>query len=205
MTSLLFFTDETEVIVVTDTLIADPDENFLGHANKAVWVPRVKLIVAGTGSAEVFIRWIDFLNNESTSFDVDTIDGDATEKLQTIWREVKSDIPALSQQTATIYHFGFSDNTGLLHSYAYRSESGFASTPLDYGLAMKPPLSQADLAGIEYWKFPAQSVAIMRRQASLEQLKPKGSRVLIGGMANVIQLTRAGPKAFTVGELDCSE
>lgn len=202
MTSLLFFTDDHEATVVTDTLIATKSEEFLGFANKAVSVDRLKLLIAGTGAADLFIRWISFVNNECTATDVDSLNDQATKKLQAIWREMQRETPAFADYTATVYLFGVSNNTGLIHSYVYRSDNNFASSRIAQGLAMKPALAVDELENVEYWRFPESGKEIMRRQAEVEYLKPKGERVLIGGEANVLTLSKAGCKFWSLGPLN---
>lgn len=201
MTSLLFFTDADEALVVTDSLVADPEENFIGHAYKAIQLPHLRMIIAGTGAAELFRRWVEFVDDQRGPLDVDFFDIHAPQQLQAIWTKVRHEIPVLTNQTATIYHFGFSNNSGDVHVYAYRSENGFASERLGYGLGMKPALTVEDLEGVDYADFPAQSSAIMRRQAEIESLKAKGVRVLIGGSINAIHLTRSGSSSYTLGKL----
>ncbi|MCX5511194.1 hypothetical protein [Pseudomonas sp. BJa3] len=201
MTSLLFYTDDNEATVVTDTLIATKTEELLGFANKAIYIEKLRLICAGTGAAELFTRWISFMNKESRAFDVDSLNHQATKRLQSIWSEMQRETPAFANYTATVYLFGLSNDTGLIHSYVYRSESGFVSSRLAHGLAMKPAITPDQLEGVEYRNFPASSKEIMRRQAELECLKPKGDRVLIGGDANVITLTQAGCQFSHLGPL----
>jgi hypothetical protein len=67
---------------------------------------------------------------------------------------------------------------------------------------MKPALNVEELAGVEYWNFPAMSKEIMRRQAALEYAKPLGVRVLIGGDANAIRLTSGGFYFTPLGALN---
>lgn len=202
MSSLLFYTDDHEATVVTDTLVATPEESFLGYANKAVAVDRLKLITAGTGAADLFIHWISFVKDQRTASDVDSLNEQATKRLQAIWRKVQREFPALSDQTATIYLFGISNDTGFVHGYVYRSTSDFESSRLSHGLAMKPVVTVEELGGVEYWNFPESGKEIMRVQALLECAKPKGRRVLIGGEANVLKLTKDGVEFSSLGSLD---
>ncbi|MFL1546984.1 hypothetical protein [Pseudomonas sp. O39] len=202
MSSLLFYTDDNEATVVTDTLVVTPSEEFLGHANKAVSVDRLRLITAGTGVADVFINWISFVNDESAALDVDSLNDEATKRLQSIWGEVQRNTPAFADQTATIYLFGLSNDSGHIHGYVYRSTSKFASARIPQGLAMKPALTVEELGTVEYWDFPDCSKEIIRLQAAIEGAKPKGQRVLIGGNANLIRLTKDGSEFMTLGELE---
>jgi hypothetical protein len=202
MTSLLFYTDDQEATIATDTLIATKAEEFLGHANKAIYIERMRLVCAGTGAAELFGRWMLFVNEESRAADVDSLNDQAAQRLQSIWSEMQRETPAFADHTATVYLFGLSNDTGLIHSYVYRSESGFASSRLLHGLGMKPAVTPNELEGVDYSKFPESSKDIMRRQAAIEYSKPRGQRVLIGGDVNVITLTKDGCQMFSLGPLD---
>jgi len=49
MSSLIVATDETQVLVVTDTLATHPDGRPLKFTTKAFVVPHLNLIIAATG------------------------------------------------------------------------------------------------------------------------------------------------------------
>ena len=198
MSSLLFYTDANEVIVATDTLLHYPDGSAPGFCSKAIALPHIRMIVAGTGSALLLNRWLGLVNNQGVSLDVDAINEHTPETLQSLWRELNAQFPALHQQTATIYHFGFSDDTGNIHGFAYRSESNFASEKLDYGLGFKPDLM--DKSGINLRSFPDCAPEIMRRQILQEDMKTK-DRVYIGGTVQINHLTRKGLSIYSLGDL----
>ncbi|MEO8490978.1 hypothetical protein [Pseudomonas sp.] len=198
MSSLLFYTDANEVIVVTDTLLHYSVDTPPGSASKAIAIPHIRMIIAGTGSALLFSRWIGLVNNQGFALDVDAVDVHAAQELQALWSELNRHIPALKDQTATIYHFGISDDSGKIHGFAYRSGSDFKSELIDYGLGVKPELM--DKAGIDWHTFPSCSVEIMRAQARQEDRKCK-DRVYIGGSVEVVHLTRSGFSIYSLGGL----
>ncbi|SUD43817.1 Uncharacterised protein [Pseudomonas fluorescens] len=171
MSSLLFYTDENEAIVVTDTLLHYSVDTPPGFASKAISIPHIHMIIAGTGSALLFNRWIGLVNNQGFALNVDSVNAHATQELQALWSELNSHVPALQDQTATIYHFGVSDDSGKVHGFAYRSGSDFKSERLDYGLGVKPELT--DKAGIDWNSFPACAPDIMRAQSREEDKKPR--------------------------------
>ena len=107
--------------------------------------------------------------------------------------------PALKNQTATIYHFGISDNSGKIHGFAYRSVSDFKSEHLDYGLGVKPELM--DKAGIDLNSYPACAPEMMRAQSRQEEKKTQ-DRVYIGGSVQVTHLTKQGFTIYSLGDLD---
>ena len=199
MSSLLFYTDEKEAIVATDTLLHYSVDTPPGFASKAISIPHMRMIIAATGSALLFSRWIGLVNNQGFALDVDAVDAHALQELQALWRELNRHVPALQDQTATIYHFGISDDSGKIHGFAYRSVSDFKSERLDYGLGVKPEL--IDMAGIDWNSFPACASEIMRAQSRQEDQKPR-DRVYIGGTTEVTHLTKDGFSIYSLGSLD---
>jgi hypothetical protein len=198
MSSLLFYTDENEAIVVTDTLLHYSVDTPPGHVSKAIAVPHMRMIIAATGSALLFSRWVGLVNYQGVSLNVDAVDAQATKALQSLWGELNTQYPALHQQTATVYHFGFSDDAGVIHGFAYRSKSNFKSERLKYGLGHKPEL--ADRTGIDWSSFPLSAPEIMRAQAKQENGKTN-DLVYIGGSVQVIHLTEGGFSMYSMGEL----
>lgn len=199
MSSLLFYTDENEAIVATDTLLHYSIDTPPGFVSKAVALPHMRMIIAGTGSAVLFNRWIGLVNYQGASLDIDAVDAHATQALQALWSELNAQFPALHQQTATVYHFGISDDSGKIHGFAYRSVSDFKSERLSYGLGVKPELT--DTAGIEWPLFPACAPDIMRAQTRQEAEKSQ-DRVYIGGTVEVTHLNSDGYSIYSLGPLD---
>lgn len=202
MSSLLFYTDSNCAQIATDTLVANREGEALGYVQKAIFLPSVNVIVAATGLALLYDRWTTLVNHQRLAFDVDSLDAHTTQALQHLWAEIESEGTSLADYTATIYHFGFSREEGVIHTFAYRSENGFASEALPYGLAMKPPL--LSLEGIDYASFPASSVEIMLAQRAQERSAP-GSAIRIGGEVWAIELDRDGFRSGYIGSLGQDE
>lgn len=196
MSSLLFYTDENEAIVATDTLLHYSIDTPPGFVSKAVALPHMRMIIAGTGSAVLLNRWIGLVNNQGFALDVDTVDAHAPQELQALWGELNRQVPTLQDQSATIYHFGISDDSGKVHGFAYRSGSDFKSERLKYGLGVKPELMEK--SGIDWSSFPECAPAIMRAQAQQEAEKSE-NRVYIGGTAEVTHLTKSGFSIYSLG------
>jgi hypothetical protein len=199
MSSLLFYTDKNEAIVATDTLLHYSVDTPPGYASKAISIPHMRMIIAATGSALLFNRWIGLVNNQGFALDVDAVNTHAPQELQALWSEMNHHFPALLDQTATIYHFGISNNTGEVHGFVYRSRSDFTSERLKYGLGVKPDLSEK--SGIDWSSFPACAPAIMRAQSRQEEKKTQ-ERVYIGGKIEVTHLTKDGFSIYSLGSLE---
>ncbi len=199
MSSLLFYTDENEAIVATDTLLHYSVDTPPGYASKAISIPHMRMIIAATGSALLFSRWVGLVNNQGFALDVNAVDVHAPQELQALWSELNRHLPALHDQSATIYHFGISDDSGKIHGFAYRSVSDFKSELLDYGLGVKPELM--DNGGIDLSSFPDCAPEIMRAQSRQEDEKTK-DRVYIGGTTQVTHLTKGGFSIYSLGSLD---
>ena len=198
MSSLMFYTDEKEAIVATDTLLHYSVDTPPGFTSKAISIPHMRMIIAATGSALLFSRWIGLVNNQGFALDVDAVDAHSPQELQALWSELNRHLPALRDQSATIYHFGISDDSGKVHGFAYRSGSDFRSERLDYGLGVKPEL--INKAGIDWSSFPACAPEIMRAQSQQEHEKP-WDRVYIGGTTEVTHLTKDGFSIYSLGNL----
>ena len=199
MSSLLFYTDENEAVVATDTLLHYSVDTPPGYASKAISIPHMRMIIAATGSALLFSRWVGLVNNQGFALDVNAVDAHAPQELQALWSELNRHLPALHDQSATIYHFGISDESGKIHGFAYRSVSDFKSELLDYGLGVKPELM--DNGGIDLSSFPDCAPEIMRAQSRQEDEKTK-DRVYIGGTTQVTHLTKGGFSIYSLGSLD---
>ncbi|EMB2825407.1 hypothetical protein R6U49_00745 [Pseudomonas aeruginosa] len=190
MSSLLFFTDSENAIVATDTLVAEPSGAPLGFSSKAIALPHLNMIIAGTGLAALFNHWVGLMNDQHVALDIDAVDPHVTEVLQQVWGEMQSQLSTPLNQTATIYHFGWSDNSREIHAYAYRSEENFRSEKLSYGLGVKPPLPSYE--GLDLTVLPRKVEEVMRRQIAQEMAKPKDIAVQIGGWVQVAHLTKEG-------------
>jgi hypothetical protein len=95
------------------------------------------MIIAGTGMGGFLDQWFVQLNSRMVTTGIDNVNEHTPRNLAAIWSGCKEQIGD-SGQTTTVYHFGFSEHTGLIHSYAYRSTNNFMGERLGYYLAAKP-------------------------------------------------------------------
>jgi hypothetical protein len=194
MSSLIWYTDETQVAVATDTLATSPDGMPIKFTTKAFIVPHLKLIIAGVGMGGFLGRWCVYMNDSMIVRGIDNLDYHAPRVLRSLWQRYKQELSIPDPITTTVYHFGFSEITELLHSYAYRSTKDFTSERLEpYGLRYKPECQiPAD------YRLPDDFITIMNEQRAVESTKPKGQRLYIGGEIELHHLTHDGFRVSTI-------
>ena len=195
LSSLIFYTDEAQAYVATDTLaVASHDVRPVSFTTKALIVPHLKMIIAGTGVGGFLDQWFVQLNGGVVTTGIDNVNEHTPRNLASIWARHIQQVGD-SGQTTTVYHFGFSERTGLIHSYAYRSDSAFQSERLVYGLAVKP-----DCPIPEPFSLPDNIRAMMDCQRKIQARLPKHARVYIGGEIQIHHLTKDGYRVFTHGK-----
>lgn len=198
MSSLIFFTDPDQVLVITDTLVGDYESNPICFATKAHYLPHLRLVVACTGVSACLFAWIQFLNSGQVNpRGVAGLDVIAPDQLREMWRQAREylDIPA--DKTATIYHFGLSEETGEMVAFAYRSTEDFRSDMLVHGLGVKPECTlptEGDL--LQHVR------AMMEEQREIQSRVPPDKRVRIGGEAHALHLTKEGCRSWMLFRFD---
>ena len=198
MSSLLFFTDESQVFVATDTLVTSQDGKPSAFTTKAFIVPHIKLIIAGVGIQGFLGRWFVHINDKLVVRGIENLDYHTARSLASLWRRYKQELSIPDALTTTIYHFGFSETTGLIDSYAYRSANDVRSEPLEgYGLRLKPECTVP-----EAYSFPGDLRKMMGEQRAIQAAKPKDERLYIGGEIQVHHLMKSGFQVYTVDRFE---
>lgn len=198
MSSLIFYTDEHQVLVATDTLATSPDGEPFKFTTKAFIVPHLRMIVAGTGAGGFLGKWFIHINDGMAVRGIDHLDYHASRSLQLAWERHQKEFSLPDQITTTVYHFGFSESTGLIVAFAYRSTDSFRSDRLEpYGLRVKPECQ----IPLDY-ELPRDIRQMMEDQRRAQALLPKDKRVFIGGEIEVHHLLADGYRILTLGRFD---
>lgn len=197
MSSLIFYTDKEQAIVATDTLATSTDGEPIMFTTKSFIVPHLQMIMSGTGMGGFLGKWFTTVNDEMVVRDIENLDHHTPKALISLWREFRNKYSIDDNLTTTVYHFGFSENDGIIHTFAYRSVNNFASERLPFGTAIKPERKSSD--GID---FPTDLQKVMEEQRAIQQTHPKNARVYIGGKIQVHHLTRLGFKVYTCAQFD---
>lgn len=188
MSSLIFYTEQENAIIATDTLAVDENGLERSYTSKAVLVPHLQMVIAGTGVGGFSSRWFVAVNDNMIVKGIDNLDYHAPENLRRLFTNFQKEIGFPRSLTTTIYHIGLSEVTGNIHSYVYRSENGFASERLDYGMKVKPECGALP----DNYELPSGIVPIMESQRAIQAQKPLDTRLYIGGEIQVIQIMRTG-------------
>jgi len=183
-------------MVATDTLATSHEGKPTFFTSKVLILPHLKMLVAGTGIAGFVDKWFVGINASAIQ-GIDHLDEHAARYLAAMWGTYKSEVTISQNFTTTVYHFGFSERTNLIHSYAYRSENDFRSERLAYGVAVKPECKVPD-----FYNFPQDMRTMMEEQRQTQQARPKDKRVYIGGEILIHHLTSDGFNVYPLGCFD---
>lgn len=196
MSSLIFYTDEQQIFVATDTLAVRPDGSPFMFCSKAIHLPHLNLIIAGTGQGGFSNEWAMFVNCRVIVNGINNLDYHAPEILRNLWDKYKVDYSLPEEATTTVYTFGFCQESGRGIGFAYRSTNDFDSESLQYGLAAKPectlPTGELNLTEL----VPR----MMLEQRHIQESLPENRRLYIGGRVNALHLTPNGCSAFQIYE-----
>ena len=195
MSSLISFTDPTQAIILTDTLAVVGDKPYK-FTSKVHILPHMNMIVAGTGVGGFADRWFLDINSKKTALDIDSLERGASGDLYALWIRYKRESLVLPGRDVTIFHFGFSEETGLMKTYVYHSWTGFKSEPTGYGLATRPRVDSSTCV------VPTDGMKIMEMQRAAQLLLPKGERVYIGGSIQAHHLDGNGFHVYTLAKFD---
>ena len=183
MSSLIFATDESQILVATDTLSVTPEGVPFAFFSKAVHVPHLRTIIAGTGAGGFANSWALTVCTRMIIKGIMNLDYHTPEGLRKLWAGYKMEYSLPDDFTTTVYQFGISEVTSNVVSFVYRSANDFTSESIGYGIGFKPECTVPEDNLIE--ALPK----MMDEQRAIQELVPPESRVYIGGEIQVLHLT----------------
>ena len=193
MSSLIFYTEPSQALIVTDTLaVSHGGEPFL-FTSKALYLPHLRTVIAGTGIGRFADDWFRRINSGLLVRGIENLDHHAPRALRKMWAAFQDEDSELRGRTTTIYHFGISEDSGEVVGFANRSANDFESQRLEHGFGVKPPCTIPDGNNLSEL-IPI----ILEEQRSSEQQRPVSERIHIGGEAIAIHLT---PHACTFSRI----
>ncbi len=197
MSSLIFVTEKEQVLTATDTLATSSDGKPLKFTTKAFLLPHLQMIMCGTGMGGFLGKWFIEVNDRMVVRDIDNLDYHTPQMLRSFWQSFAKEYSLSEGQTTTVYHFGFSEEDGSIHSYAYRSTNDFASESLPYGIGIKPECNS-----VENLEFPSGIKRLMDEQRAIQLSRPENERVHIGGKIQILHLAKNGFVVYTLDQFD---
>lgn len=197
MSSLIFHTEQNQVLIATDTLATSYEGDPAYFTTKAFIMPHLRMIICGTGIAGFLGEWFIRINDRLVLNGIDNLDCHTTKNLRLIRTVFKKKHTIPNNLTTTIYHFGFSEEDNTIHSYVYRSINNFRSEKLAYGTGIKPEIEIN-----RSYKIPDDIKLIMTKQRESENNRPKNDRVYIGGEIQIHQLTNDGFYIYTLDKFE---
>jgi hypothetical protein len=197
VSSLIYCTEERQVSLATDTLATLPDGRPFEYTTKAFVLPHLRTIIAGTGAGGFLGTWFVRVNDGMVVSGVDHLNFHTAGVLASQWEDFKKGKSLSDGQTTTIYHFGFSETTGLIHSFAYRSTNNFQSESIGYGIGVKPKCKVPDNC-----RFPQDLKTMMDEQRTIQRSLPEDERVYIGGEIQIHHLSKDGFRIYTLDRFE---
>lgn len=194
MSSIIFYSDENQALIATDTLATEPDGNPLLFASKAIHLPHLDTVIAGTGQGGFASQWAMQVNDRMVLSGIDNLDFHTPKGLRDLWKKYCIEYQIAEGSTTTVYQFGYCHEKGKMIVTAYRSTNNFESEPRPYGLAAKPECTfpEGD------YEIPKVFIEMMNEQREIQSNKPKDEQIHIGGVINVLHLTETGCSSYTL-------
>lgn len=217
MTGLVFLLQEGSVCVGMDTLThtVEPDGSMrpLCFTSKIHLLPHAHAVLCGTGVADVVLRWYCLLEGRTVAIDLEVLDRLAVEHLPRIWAEEKQaweDRGAPAPGTATIYQFGFLRREGRYAGFAYRSDRGFVSERLAYGVGIKPNYARVqelcarylDEGHLDDGFVERLFVVLLRALKEEDERSEETARVGIGGEVHIVKMRDSRFELSVAGQFD---
>jgi hypothetical protein len=197
MSSLIYKVEKMQVFIATDTLAA-LNGRAIRFATKAFPLPHLRMVIAGTGLAGFLDHWLVAVN-ASPVRGIDALNEHAQAGLLNVFRTYKNQFPSMNEATS-VYHFGFSEETGAIHSFSYKSEELFEPRQIAYGLYVKPNVPEDAIPTDTL--HPSDIPRIMAAQRAIQAKLPKEARVSIGGEMQMHHLEQAGYKTYRLAQFE---
>lgn len=106
MSSLIFYTDVSQALVATDTLAVKPGGAPLMFCSKAIYLPHMRTIIAGTGLGMFASDWANHVNNRLVVAGLRNLDYHTPDGLRALWASAKEQDDIPDSITTTVYQIG---------------------------------------------------------------------------------------------------
>ena len=195
MSSLIFYTSPNVAFVAADTLaVSAQDRTPQKLCSKIFYLPHLRLIVAARGGfTSLTTDWIASINNHLFVHDVVSLDSCVQQNLSVLFSQYKN--MTLEKYSSGFIHIGYSFEDDRIHGFAYRSELGFSSEALPYGVSSYPNYPECSVPEGKQDFFKVVP-GVMKLQQK-EQIIKEGITG-IGGHIIIMRLDQNGCSTFTI-------
>lgn len=195
----MFAQTDEEVWVLTDTLAADSDGAPAFYTDKCLPVPRMRMLIAGTGTHNIVFECFKFVETRIRALDMEMLNEHTPDALRLITAELVERYGPVPG-TTTIYYFGVLRD-GSLGRYTYRSERDWEPefmSEVHFGMKPNLPgdLEEESLATLD------SLIDLANRVKAHEDARPAKERIHIGGHLVMTLLTTEGTSTRIVAEFD---
>lgn len=171
-----------------DSLMSSADDvSPVKYMSKIYLLPHLNAVMCGTGLTAPILEWFRCIQAECTALNILELDEAAKIYLPSLKSAYKMD----ESRTATLYQFGFDSSSKKFKGFAYRSEKGFKSERLAYGVHVKPYdeeiHAEIEAGEIQYDGFADLAIKVISRQKILDSEPGRSRRVGIGGEIHVLE------------------
>lgn len=204
MSAIAFNVSRDQAMIAVDTMCTNEEGLFSHHVSKALPIPHLNIVVAGTGSLDLIERFALALNSRAFASH-DEVALHASDALAVIWEDWRAALGESSTganhhvQTSTIFQFGFSSENDTFEAIQYHSGNGFKVERMTNVTAHKPP---APLLGEPRDDDLSELFRIVASQRIHQDSKPFDSRVHIGGDVLVFTVCAKGIAIHNIGSLE---
>lgn len=99
MSSLIFYTDETQAVVATDTLAVNNNGQPIAFVSKSGYIPHLKTIVTGTGAGGFANKWLLEASTRMVVRGIQNLNYHTPKALNRLWLEYKKNsLPLMNLQ-----------------------------------------------------------------------------------------------------------
>ncbi|OMC63268.1 hypothetical protein BK125_31030 [Paenibacillus odorifer] len=177
MTALNWILGEKSVSIAADTFSLTMEKEPFKYTNKIFTLPHLKMIVCGTGNANLILDYYKELQLIVVAREMYYV----TAVTQDILLNIRKEYP--KEVTTTVYLFGYNDNLECFEGFAFRSTNDFDKEKLAYGIGVKPELSR-ELVESYYEDTEDDDsffTLVINKQKELDEMLPKEKRIGVGG------------------------
>lgn len=213
MSAIYYQVTDEAALVATDTYSIRADTGrALTLTDKCIPIPHLSMVLTGTGFHGFLMEWYWTIQRQTAAVDIEHLNEMAPGLLQETWLRFqdKNNLPdrdaVPGSGGVTISHLGYSEREEQFAGCYYKLEDDFAPTRVKPGQQYFMP----DLEGVtdafqEGLDAQQQAAALFVRAKDLDEERPPGERLGIGGMVKYYAVGRHGHVCKDILEFDDRE